>query len=190
MSRWPSTEDMQERILETADRLFYRQGIRAVGVDTIADEIGISKRTLYNYYPSKDALIAAYMSRRLVTLEISGRPPLDQILGVFDGLERSVTSKRFRGCAFVNAVAELGEGVPEAHKLAVTFKENRRLWFRELLSRLAVEDKDRLATQIAILLDGAIATALVRGDSAMISAAKEAAALLIEGSTKKKKRRR
>ena len=190
MSRWPSTEEMQERILQTADRLFYRQGIRAVGVDTIADEIGISKRTLYNYYPSKDALIAAYMSRRLVTLEISDRPPLDQILGVFDGLEKSVVAKRFRGCAFVNAVAELGEGAPEAHKLAVTFKENRRLWFRHLLSRLGVEDKDRLATQIAILLDGAIATALVRGDSAMVGAAKDAAALLIAAGSRKKKRRR
>ena len=190
MSRWPSTEEMQERILETADRLFYRQGIRAVGVDTIADEIGISKRTLYNYYPSKDALIAAYMSRRLVTLEISDRPPLDQILGVFDGLERSVVAKRFRGCAFVNAVAELGEGAPQAHKLAATFKENRRLWFRELLSRLAVDDRDRLATQIAILLDGAIATALVRGNSMMIGAAKEAVAQLIAAATSKKKRRR
>lgn len=189
MSRWPSTEEMQERILETADRLFYRQGIRAVGVDTIADEIGISKRTLYNYYPSKDALIAAYMSRRLVTLEISDRPPLDQILGVFDGLERSVVGKRFRGCAFVNAVAELGEGAPEAHKLAVSFKENRRLWFRELLSRLGVEDEDRLASQLAILLDGAIATALVRGNSGMIGAAKDAAALLIAAGRRKKKRR-
>ena len=56
---------MQERILETADRLFYGQGIRAVGVDTIAAEIGISKRTLYNYFPSKDELIVAYLQRRL-----------------------------------------------------------------------------------------------------------------------------
>jgi AcrR family transcriptional regulator len=190
MSRWPSTEEMQERILETADRLFYRQGIRAVGVDTIADEIGISKRTLYNYYPSKDALIVAYMSRRLVALDISDRPPLDQILGVFDGLERSVVGGRFRGCAFINAVAEMGAGAPEAHKLAVTFKENRRLWFRELLSRLGIEDKDRLATQIAILLDGAIATALVRGNPAMIGAAKEAAAQLIATATQKKERKR
>ena len=54
---------MRERILETADRLFYGQGIRAVGVDTIAAEIGISKRTLYNYFPSKDDLIVAYLQR-------------------------------------------------------------------------------------------------------------------------------
>jgi AcrR family transcriptional regulator len=56
---------MRERILKTADRLFYLRGIRAVGVDTIGAEIGISKRTLYNYFPSKDALIVAYLSRRL-----------------------------------------------------------------------------------------------------------------------------
>ena len=55
---------MQERILDTTDRLFYRQGIRAVGVDTIAAAVGISKRTLYNHFPSKDELIEAYLSRR------------------------------------------------------------------------------------------------------------------------------
>ena len=53
---------MQDRILETADRLFYGQGIRAIGVDTIAAEVGISKRTLYNHFPSKDALIVAHLS--------------------------------------------------------------------------------------------------------------------------------
>ena len=58
--------DMKERILQTADRLFYLDGIRAVGVDTIAAAIGISKRTLYNHFPSKDALISAYLERRFV----------------------------------------------------------------------------------------------------------------------------
>ena len=66
MATLPAKPDMKDRILETADRLFYLQGIRAVGVDTIAAEIGISKRTLYNHFPSKDALIAAYLARRFV----------------------------------------------------------------------------------------------------------------------------
>jgi AcrR family transcriptional regulator len=181
---------MQERILETADRLFYREGIRAVGVDTIADEIGISKRTLYNHYPSKDALVVAYLSRRLMPLTISDQPPLEQILGVFDRLETSATRKSFRGCAFVNAVAELGESVREANKLAVSFKEGRRVWFRDLLSRLDVADPEGLATQLAILLDGAIAGVLVRGDARMARAARDAAAVLIEAGGRKKKRRR
>jgi AcrR family transcriptional regulator len=171
---------MQERILEVADRLFYRKGIRAIGVDTVADEIGISKRTLYNHYPSKDALVAAYLSRRLVDLEIDHRPPLAQILGVFDRVERSVAQGSFRGCPFVNAAAELGREVPQARKLAIAFKERRRLWFRELLDRLGVKDADDLATQLALILDGAIAAGLVRGDPAFARAARDAAATLIE----------
>ena len=67
MARADGRAAMQERILETADRLFYGQGIRAVGVDTIAAEIGISKRPLYHLFPSKDDLILAYLSRRLKT---------------------------------------------------------------------------------------------------------------------------
>jgi AcrR family transcriptional regulator len=189
MSRWPSAEQMQERILETADRLFYREGIRAVGVDTIADEIGISKRTLYNHYPSKDALVVAYLSRRLVPLEVSDDPPLDQILNAFARLERSAGSDRFRGCAFVNAVSELGDSVDGAKKLAVAFKERRRLWFKELLSRLDVPDADALASQLAVLLDGAIAGVLVRGDARMARAAKEAAATLIAAALPKRRRR-
>src|SRR6195952_4309502 len=78
---------MKDRILETADRLFYLQGIRAIGVDTIAAEIGISKRTLYNHFPSKDALISAYLERRFTRAPASDQPPVEQILGTFDRLE-------------------------------------------------------------------------------------------------------
>src|SRR6266567_7534700 len=113
---------MKERILETADRLFYLQGIRAVGVDTIAAEIGISKRTLYNHFASKDALISAYLARRFVAPRPSDKSPLEQILGTFDSLERRFASRDFRGCPFVNAVAELSED-RSVRKIAVAFKE-------------------------------------------------------------------
>src|SRR6516164_262130 len=93
---------MAERILETADRLFYGQGIRAMGVDTIAAEIGISKRTLYNHFPSKDALIVAYLQRRLRLIPTSTKPPAQQILDDFDRLERAFGSEGLRGCASDN----------------------------------------------------------------------------------------
>src|ERR1041384_4616719 len=109
------SNEMRERILETADRLFYEQGIRAVGVDTVAAEAGISKRTLYNYFPSKDDLIVAYLSRRFRTVPLTGDPPAAQILEQFDRLERAFASGRFRGCPFVNAVAELKEPDHEAN---------------------------------------------------------------------------
>jgi AcrR family transcriptional regulator len=179
MKRADGKTAMQQRILQTADRLFYGQGIRAVGVDTIADEVGISKRTLYNYFPSKDDLIVAYLSQRLRPRETSERPPAEQILGDFDRLEHSFSSVSFRGCPFVNAVAELKEPDHAANKIAFAFKEQRRVWFRDLLIRQGVADPEGLAMQLVLLVDGAIAAALVRGDPTVARAAREAARVLL-----------
>ncbi|HEY2683363.1 MAG TPA: TetR/AcrR family transcriptional regulator [Steroidobacteraceae bacterium] len=176
MSRWPSKEVMQERILATADRLFNGEGIRAVGVDKIAAEIGISKRTLYNYYASKEELVHAYLSRRYVPVRSSSRPPLEQILHLFDWLERWFASDNFRGCPFVNAVAELGTS---AAQIACDFKEQRRVWMCELLTRVPVADPEGLSVQLAILIEGAIASALVRGDPKVARCAKAAAEVLL-----------
>jgi AcrR family transcriptional regulator len=179
MNRWSSKEAMQERILETAGRLFYGQGIRAVGVDTIAAEIGISKRTLYNYFPSKDALILAYLSRHFVKASTSDRPLLEQIMRYFDWLERWFASDTFRGCPFVNAVAELGDATHPGTQMAIAYKEQRRLWLVDALTRMNVSNPDMLATQVAILVEGAIIAALVRHDPTMARAAKAAARVLL-----------
>jgi AcrR family transcriptional regulator len=179
MAPLPEKPTMKERILETADRLFYLQGIRAVGVDTIAAEIGISKRTLYNHFPSKDELIAAYLARRFRQPPSSDKAPAEQILGTFDSLERRFASKDFRGCPFVNAVAELGPEDRAVKKIAIAFKESRRIWFRDLLMQLDVANADDLATQLTLLVDGAIAQDLVRDDPSMARAAKEAARVLL-----------
>jgi len=170
---------MQERILATAGRLFYGQGIRAVGVDTVAAEIGISKRTLYNYYPSKDDLILAYLSRYFVQLKTSDLPVLEQVYRYFDWLERWFATDTFRGCPFVNAVAELGDPTHPGTKMAVAFKEQRRLWLRDALTQMKVADPDGLATQVAILVEGAIIAALVRHDPSVARAAKAAARVLL-----------
>ena len=175
----PAPQTMKERILQTADKLFYLQGIRAIGVDTIAAEIGISKRTLYNHFPSKDALIAAYLQRRFVHASPSDKPPAEQILATFDSLERRFAAKDFRGCPFVNAVAELGSEDQSVRKIAIAFKESRRLWFRDLLVQIGVGNAEALATQLAVLVDGCIAQDLVRNDPAMARAAKEAATVLL-----------
>jgi AcrR family transcriptional regulator len=171
---------MKQRILETADRLFYLQGIRAIGVDTIAAETGISKRTLYNHFPSKDELIAAYLERRFIRVPASDKPPVEQIMGTFDRLERGFASRGFRGCPFVNAVAELGAQDQSVKKIAIRFKESRRLWFRDLLLQLDVADPEGLATQLTLLVDGSIAQDLVRDDPSMARAAKAAARVLLE----------
>src|SRR5204863_9133946 len=85
----------------------------------------------------------------------------------------------FRGCPFVNAVAELKEPRHAANKIAVAFKEQRRVWFRDLLKRLDVADPDTLATQLMLLVDGAIAAALGRRDPKVARAGREAARVLL-----------
>jgi AcrR family transcriptional regulator len=179
MSRSDDRALMEQRILETTDRLFYGQGIRATGVDTIAAEVGISKRTLYNYFPSKHELIVAYLTRRLRPAPASQLPPVEQLLGVFDRLERSSASATFRGCPFVNAVAELKQPGHAANRIALAFKEQRRVWFRELLKELDAARPDTLAMQLQILVDGAIAGALVRGDPKVARSAGDAARTLL-----------
>ena len=168
-----------ERILAAADKLFYAQGIRAVGVDTVSAEAGVSKRTLYNHYPSKDALIAAYLTARFKQLAPSDAPAREQILGNFDRLERLIADGSFRGCPYVNAVTELGDARHPAAAIALQFKEQRRLWFRALLERLGAKDSEGLATQLQILFEGALASALVRRDPALARSARDAAEVLL-----------
>jgi AcrR family transcriptional regulator len=170
------------KILETIDRLFYRQGIRAVGVDTIVAELGISKKTLYRYFRSKSEMIEAYLRGRFRPFpEDSAKPPAEQILSNFAWLERSLSSKKeYRGCAYLNALAELGEDERESRDLAASFKESRRLWFRDLLSKLDIDDPDTLATQLSLLIDGAYSAMLTRKDPSSTRAAIAAARVLLK----------
>jgi len=178
--------DTRERILRTADRLFYGQGIRAVGVDTIAAEAGLSKRTLYNHFPSKDALIAAYLQRRFRLWAVTDEPPKQQILRYFDRLATIMGSPDFRGCPFVNAVAEIGESDHPAVPIAREFKGQRRAWLRSLLERMEIADADGLANQIGLLVEGALAMALVQGNPGPAAAARLAAETLIEAATRRR----
>ena len=132
---------MKERILETADRLFYLQGIRAIGVDTIAAEIGISKRTLYNHFPSKDALISAYLARRFV------RRAIRQTAGRADSRHLRFAGATFCGQGFSRLpLRQCGRRTrrrtARSGRIAIAFKESRRLWFRDLLVQLGVTDAE------------------------------------------------
>ena len=101
------------RILNAAGELFYTQGINAIGVDTIARTAGVTKKTLYDRFGSKEALVAAYLTDRRqrwqAWLEDCLEPlsPADRPLGVFDSLHSWLEQAPRRGCAFVNAAAEL-----------------------------------------------------------------------------------
>jgi AcrR family transcriptional regulator len=170
---------MAERILRAADRLFYRKGIRAVGVDAVAAEAGISKRSLYDTFPSKDALVAAYLRQRILPLPASDAPPAAQVLALFDQLRVRFAKGDFRGCPFVNAVTELAEDCETARGIALDFKEERRRHIASLLAQAGSADPEALASQIALLFEGAIASMLVRQDPAVALQARDAAAVLM-----------
>jgi AcrR family transcriptional regulator len=174
-----------ERILAAADRLFYTKGIRAVGVDAVAAAAGVSKRTLYHHYPSKDALITAYLTARFNLLPPSDKPAREQLLAAYDRIERMVARGSFRGCPYVNAVTELGDRRHPATAIAVQFKEQRRLWYRALLERLGTRDADALATQLQILFEGALSLALVRGEPGIARGARAAAETLLDAAVRR-----
>jgi AcrR family transcriptional regulator len=169
--------DPVERILRAADRLFPAQGIQAVGVEALAAEAGVSKRTLYKHFGSKDSLIVAYLQRRAARLLPSEGPPLQQLLGVFDALARAFGQPGFRGCPFANAAAELG-GTGEHPALLVVrdFKLARRRWFERQLRALGVADAGMLAYQMVLLVDGAIAHSMIQGGDPQAAFAARAAA--------------
>ena len=147
MATLPAKPTMKDRILETADRLFYLQGIRAIGVDTIAAEIGISKRTLYNHFPSKDALIAAYLERRFVAPRPSDKPPAEQILGTFDVLERRFAGKTF---AAARSSTRSPNSAPKTTRCGKSRSNSRKAagCGFAISVQLGVTDAEALATQL------------------------------------------
>src|SRR5882672_10663358 len=112
MGRSPSTtSEARQRILETADRLFYQDGIRAVGIDRVIAEAGVAKATLYAHFPSKDDLILAVLRHREASvteyfraaMERHGKRTKNKLRAFFAALKDWFQSDGFRGCAFINA---------------------------------------------------------------------------------------
>ncbi|OZD71502.1 TetR family transcriptional regulator [Rhodococcus sp. 05-340-1] len=166
-----------ERILTVASELFYARGIRAVGVDLIAEEAGTTKKTLYDRFGSKDGLVQRYLTRRYglwcdhVTQYVESLDPGDaRILGVYDALDAWMRNNH-RGCGFVNAFAEFGG--TDSPVLAII--ESEKNWTRSLFARLADEagypDAEQLGTRLSVLHEGAVVmgTAGARDDAIVVA---------------------
>ncbi len=172
--------DIRERLLAAAERCFYREGIVASGVDTLAAEAGVSKRTLYNQFGSKEALVAAYLEAReqrwqahLAQLVAdAGDDPLEQVLAYARGYAMP-TSGVFRGCAMINAAAELAEEDDPALALVQQSLDTVQRGVRRILRRAGLPRARaaRLAQQTLIVLEGAISVGGVRRDAREVLAA-------------------
>jgi len=182
MSTAVDSPSMHDRILDAADRLFYTHGIQSIGVDAVVAEAGISKRTLYKQFGSREQLVAAYLARRGARQPETPKPgdELNEIFGVFKRFERWFASDEFRGCPFSNAIAELG-GDAQHPALAVArdVKQRNTAWFELRLRALGAAHPSALATQLSILVEGSVALAVQRkadGSAAQVARAAGAAA--------------
>ncbi|MFE2449504.1 TetR/AcrR family transcriptional regulator [Streptomyces melanosporofaciens] len=159
------------RIVAAAEELFYNRGITAVGVDLIAKHSGVTKRTLYNQFGSKDHLVATYLTERdqrwrsLVRAAVDASDtPAEAVTAPFEAL-RTWSETNTRGCAFINALAELPDSSHPAHRIAA----NQKLWllnlFKELATTAGCSHPATLATQLLVLHEGAVATQPLSLDS-------------------------
>ena len=167
-----TTQDLpvRQRILETAQRLFYRDGFRAVGIDTIIAEAGVAKMSLYRHFPSKDDLIVAY-------LEESNRQywewlddavdhlddPEAKLIGMFEAIEKLATSPECLGCTFQGTAAEFPDRDHPGHQVALAHKRKVRDRFAQLAADAGLRDPEELADRLLLLMDGAWVAARMYG---------------------------
>lgn len=184
----PPRGQVRERIIETATRMFYYQGIPATGIDSVIATAGVAKMSLYRHFGSKEKLIVECLNRLdvryhewfVAQVEDRGGDPAEKLLSVFDVLDEWFNSSRFRGCAFINATVELADPRHPARLPAMRHKQRNREYVRDLAVAAGVADPEALATQIMLLVEGAIVTALVQDDLRAAAGAKAAARSLVE----------
>ncbi|WP_436773082.1 TetR/AcrR family transcriptional regulator [Yinghuangia sp. YIM S09857] len=154
----------RERLLVTAEDLFYAEGIRAVGVERILSESGVGRASFYRHFPGKDDLVVAVLQGRDLRwrswlaerVAAHGGGPL----AVFDALAERFAAADFRGCAFINTMVESADPDSAAHRVAAEHKAAVTDYVRELLADDGAADPDALAGSFVLLMDGAIVTAL------------------------------
>jgi AcrR family transcriptional regulator len=177
----------RQRILDTAFRLFYARGIRAVGVDTIIAESGVAKATFYKHFPAKDDLVLAYLDRvddvwtgQLESAaRAAGDDSEDQLVGMFDALSTACRRDGYRGCAFINAAAESVPGTP-VHLRTVAHKHKVMAWVTELAAEAGAEDPAGLARSLTLLLDGGLASGSLDAGVDAPAIAKTSARVLVK----------
>jgi len=175
----------KEKLFETAARLFYQHGYRAVGVDTIAAESGIGKMTLYRHYPSKDDLIVAFLKASNEDFwgyfeQSTANAPTarDKLLAFFQALQDYVVSPECYGCPFINVATEYPERDYAGHQVALEHKLSVRARFNELAREAGARQPEGLANALLLLMDGAYMAARMFGGSPGNPAANVAEAAL------------
>jgi AcrR family transcriptional regulator len=164
-------ESVRDRILTTARELFYREGARSVGVDTVVAQSGVAKTSLYRWFPSKDALIGAVLEQEAAdrwagwdaVMQRAEPDARSQLRAQLAGIVKFTSHPRYRGCPFMNVSAEFPDQNHPGRLVAKELTEELRRRLRGLVDQLGVANPEELSEQLVLLIDGAFSVAQVLG---------------------------
>ena len=187
MSKTQRTSSARKRILETAENLFYSEGIRNVGIDRVIAEAGVAKMTLYNHFSSKDELILEvlkyreeqfdlFLKQSIERFESKGMKPLEAF---FAAIRSWFNKADYRGCSFINAVAELADSHHDASQFCTAHKQRFREMLTEIITKSEGPKAAAAAPAIHVLVEGAIVTSVSEGNADAADIVEEAAKVLI-----------
>ncbi len=184
----PPRVSARDRIFAAARELFYRQGIRAVGVESIAQEAGATKMSLYRAFESKDELVAECLKQSEreawlwwdATTAPHANDPRAALLALFDSLAVKARTCEKRGCAIGNAAVELTDDNHPARAVVVSYNREKRRRLRALCKSLGAQEPEVLADGLQLLMDGAYLSRLSLGAAGPSASLRRAAAALID----------
>jgi len=159
----------RQRILATASQLFYREGIRAIGIDTVVERSGVSKTSLYRLFESKDALIAevaAEQDRSFWTWwdrieKQHADDPRALLDALLSGIAKRIAHRTYRGCPFLNLATEFPDNNHPGRVVARGNKEEMRAKLAAIVAGIGVDNPGRIASQIMLIINGAYVTGLM-----------------------------
>ncbi len=192
----PRKSDARQRLIETAERLFYAEGIHAVGIDRIIAEAEVAKMTLYNHFGSKDDLILAVLQYREEKFDSLFEKwmgqhvaaGLDRLEAFFAALKDWFASPGFRGCMFINACAELADAGHAGSQFSAQHKERFHAMLKEVIAGTAgSKAAESLTPAISLLVEGAIVTAVMQQSPAPADVARDAALALVSKNSRSRK---
>lgn len=183
-----ATSSKRQQILDVASDLFFRYGFRAVGIDTIIEQSGVAKMSLYRYFPSKDDLIVAYLEQsnerfgQWFEQAISAYPqnPHAQLIALFEAVGQLATNPACYGCSFQGTAAEFPGQDHPGHKVALAHKKSVQERMQQMAEQAGARDPAMLAAQLLLLMDGAFVAARMFGPENPARHVAQAAATLVE----------
>jgi AcrR family transcriptional regulator len=161
----------RERILEAASRLFQEHGVQGVGLQQVIDECGCGKNLLYREFPSKDAVVVAYLRRCRheweaaidQAIQLAENDPAERLVAVVRGVAAQVSAADYRGCPFLNTRAEFRDPQHPAHQVAVEHFEALRRQLHGLAEQAELRDPPAVAERLLLIVYGLYATGFVLG---------------------------